>query len=223
MTAQDELLEEWDWEEAIPTGRVVSRKKAHSEGIAHEGVHLWVFRTVNGFPEILFQHRASSKEMYPDCLDITVGGHVPFGRGDNKIQKESFEEIGIVPSDDNLIDLGYYRYEEITKEMFHREFQRVYILHDNRALRDYRFNDGEVDGIYAVPLIRLEDLLQADSEFIIKGYDGHAIVDREVSRRDFHPLLFAPSMEKYMDTVIQGIRELFHENSVAVRMPSPKL
>lgn len=220
---QDELLEEWDWGMAIPTGRAVARKKAHLEGIAHEGVHLWVFRTVNGFPEILFQHRAGNKAMYPDCLDITVGGHVPFGREDNKIQKEALEEIGILPSDDSLIDLGYYRYEEITEEMFHREFQRVYILHDNRDLRDYRFNDGEVDGIYAVPLIRLADLLRADLAFIVEGYDGHDIVDREVSRRDFHPLLFAPSMERYMDTVIQGIRELFDEHFVTVRMPSPQL
>ncbi len=223
MSAQDELLEVWDWEEAIPTGRVVSRKRAHSEGIAHEGVHLWVIRTASGCPEILFQHRASNKEMYPDCLDITVGGHVPYGKRDNKIQKESFEEIGIVPSDDSLIDLGYYRYEEITEAMFHREFQRVYLLHDNRALSDYSFNDGEVDGIYAVPLSRLEDLLRADSKFIVHGYDGHALVARGVSRKDFHPLLFAPSMEKYVDTVIRGVEELFDKGFVTVSMPSPRL
>jgi isopentenyldiphosphate isomerase len=223
MSAQDEMLEVWDWKEAIPTGRIVSRKRAHSEGIAHEGVHLWVFSTVSGCPEIIFQHRSSNKEMYPDCLDITVGGHVPFGKRDNKIQKESFEEIGIVPSDDNLIDLGYYRYEEITEEMFHREFQRVYLLHDNRALSDYSFHDGEVDGIYAVPLSRLEDLLRADSEFTVHGYDGHDIVARDVSRKDFHPLLFAPSMERYMETVIQCVKELFDRGFVTVRMPSPGL
>ena len=51
--------------------------------------------------------------MYPDCLDIIVGSHVPYVK-EKKIQKESFEEISITPSEDELINLGYYRYEEIT-------------------------------------------------------------------------------------------------------------
>ena len=94
----NEMLEEWDWEAARPTGRAVRRRDAHRDGIPHEGVHLWVVRTAGGLPEVLFQRRAHGKEMYPDCLDITVGGHVPFGVHENKIQKESMEEIGLNPT-----------------------------------------------------------------------------------------------------------------------------
>jgi isopentenyldiphosphate isomerase len=138
----EEILEEWSWEKAVPTGRPVPRGKAHKEGIAHEGVHLWVIKKSAGKTGILFQRRAGHKESYPDYLDITVGGHVPFGKNEGKIQKEASEEIGISPPDSELFDLGYFRYEETTDKMFHREFQRVYLHLDGRPLEAYVFNDG---------------------------------------------------------------------------------
>ncbi|MBN2403094.1 MAG: NUDIX domain-containing protein [Spirochaetes bacterium] len=213
-----EYIEEWDWEKAVPAGRAVARHKAHKEGIAHEGVHLWVLRLTDK-PEILFQHRAKTKDMYPDCLDITVGGHVPFGIKENKIQKESFEEIGISPRNDELIDLGYYRYEEIADELYHREFQHVFLCVDNRPLNQYNFTDGEVDGIFAVRLKDLELLMQSDISFPIEGYEEKSLIEREVSRKDFHPLLFAESMKEYMKVIIQACKEIAVNGSVSTRMP----
>ena len=120
----EEMLEEWDWDICRPTGRPVSRKDAHEKGIPHEGVHLWILRDVDG-PEVLMQYRAGSKDVYPDYLDITVGGHVPYDMQNNKIQKETMEEIGIIPAEKDLVDLGYYKYEEIEPERINREFQRI--------------------------------------------------------------------------------------------------
>lgn len=218
-TIKDEQIEEWDWESGRPLGRAVSRKKAHKEGIPHEGVHLWILRTTRGFPEILFQHRASSKELYPGCLDITVGGHVIFGHNKNKIQKESYEEIGIRPKNNEMIDLGYIRYEETSEIVFHREFQRVYLLHDNRELFKYSFKDKEVDGIYAVKFSELKVLLNGDSKFMAEGYDGKKIIFIEVSRKDFHPQLFAPEMEEYMKIFLKAINELIITGKVLTKMP----
>jgi len=217
----NEMLEEWAWETAIPTGKAVRRRDAHREGIPHEGVHLWVVRIAGGTPEILFQRRSHMKEMYPDCLDITVGGHVPFGMEANKIQKESMEEIGVAPRESELVDLGYFRYEEIDGVLFHREFQRVYLYVDERPLDGYRFTDGEVDGIYAVSLGDLEKMLVGDHRFIVEGYDGRRLVAMEVSRGDFHPLLFAPSMEEYMGVVVRAVRQLVGRGAVTEKMPSP--
>jgi isopentenyldiphosphate isomerase len=215
-----EYIEEWDWKIGIPTGKSVERKTAHREGISHEGVHLWVIR-LNKEPELLFQHRASHKDLYPDCLDITVGGHVPFGKHNDKIQKESREEIGIYPSEKELIDLGYFRYEEITENLFHREFQHVYLLIDNRPLDKYQFIDGEVDGIYAVRLSDLELLLKEDFVFNIEGYSGNTVLKKNVSRKDFHPLLFGGSMKVYMNIIVQAVKEIADKKSVTVKMPSP--
>jgi len=218
---RDELLEEWDWETARPTGRMVARGRAHREGVAHEGVHLWIVRAGSGTTEALFQQRARHKEQYPDCLDITVGGHVLYGQVEGKIQKESSEEIGVSPPDESLSDLGYYRYEERTQGLFHREFQRVYLLRDERPLSAYRFADGEVTGIYAVPLKNLKRLLREDFSFGIEGFDGRASVRRVVGRPDFHPLLFAPSMAPYMEVLLRAMDELVALGRVSVGMPFP--
>lgn len=217
----NEVIEIWDWERAVPSGKSVLRGDAHRYGIAHEGVHLWIIRpTVSGC-DVLFQERAAHKEQYPDCLDITVGGHVPFGTASNKIQKESMEEIGISPGDDEMIDLGCFRYEEKTESLFHREFQKVYLYETRRGLSEYHFMDGEVSGIYAVPLDKLETMMQQDISFSIEGFNGRDIITREVGRKDFHPLLFADSMNLYMKIVLTAIHQLIETGTVTVMMPAP--
>jgi isopentenyldiphosphate isomerase len=219
--SKEEMLEIWDWETGLPTGKAVERTHAHYNGIAHEGVHLWVVRTAGAKPSLLFQQRAGFKESYPGCLDITVGGHVPFGLEKNKIQKEAFEEIGIDPSDDDLVDLGHFRYEEHEeKGRFHREFQRVYLLVDNRSLDQYRFTDGEVEAIFAVPLEELESMMERDGIVRAEGYEGREVTVKTLTRKDFHPLLFAPSMEKYMEVVISAVKELIDSGCVTRKMPS---
>lgn len=215
----EELLEEWDWTSAAPTGKSISRKIAHKEGIAHEGVHLWVIRTMPQ-TEVLFQRRAKDKDTFPDCLDITVGGHVPFGVNKNKIQKEAYEEIGISPEDDELIELGYYRYEEKVGDFDHREFQHVFLFIDNRPLDKYNFVDNEVEGIYAVKLEDLIKILHNDYSFFVEGYENNNILTKEVSRQDFHPLLFTQPMEVYMKIIVKAVTEISQGNNVTAKMPS---
>jgi len=217
----NEVLEVWDWTGAVPTGQSVLRGDAHRDGIPHEGVHLWVVRNTDKGWDVLFQERASHKEQYPDCLDITVGGHVPFGTADNKIQKESMEEIGISPGGDEMFDLGYFRYEEKTETLFHREFQKVYLYASGRDLSGYSFMDGEVSGIFAAPLEKLETMLQRDITFRVEGFNGVEMITRFVSRKDFHPLLFSQSMDIYMKVLLKAIHELIETGSVTVTMPSP--
>ncbi len=216
----EEMLEEWDWDAVRPTGRAVSRKAAHLEGIPHEGVHLWVVRSREGKPELLFQKRASFKESYPDCLDITVGGHVPFGLAENKVQKEAFEEIGLVPEEKDLLDLGFGRYEQREERgRFHREIQHVYMIRDDRPLTGYAFTDGEVTALAAIPLDELAALFCGGAECRGRFCDGGAEEERVIRREDFHPLLFAPSMSEYMKIVLVAARELVERGTVTVRMP----
>ncbi|MCX8123406.1 MAG: hypothetical protein N3F66_04490 [Spirochaetes bacterium] len=217
MSKQEEILEQWDWELGTPTGKPVARSIAHTQGIAHEGVHLWIVRNLPQ-QEILFQMRASHKDMYPNYLDITVGGHVPFGLTTNKIQKEAYEEIGITIDESLLIDLGYFKYEEINDIIFHREFQRVYLLLSNNPLSSYSFNDSEVSGIYAVPLDYCKDLFSRDYHVKVEAFDGNKTFFTTVSKKDFHPLLFAPSMARYMEILFHAIDELFTFGKVTAAM-----
>jgi isopentenyldiphosphate isomerase len=214
-----ELLEVWDWETGLPTGESVARDVAHRDGIPHEAVHLWILRDVHMQPEMLFQFRAPHKENYPNCLDITVGGHVPYGFSGNKIAKEAREEVGITPDEKNLTDLGWYRYEERTGPLFQRELQHVYILRDDRDLFQYRFSDGEVTGIFAVGLGDLKTILAGDSAIEVLGFNGREPVRKKIGRADFHPQLFHISMAPYMRVIIGAAEELAAGAPVTVKMP----
>lgn len=220
-----EPLEVWDWESGRPTGVSITRGESYRTGTPHEGVHLWIARRAVDDVEILFQHRAKNKALYPDCLDITVGGHVTFDRnpgnkaGEGKIRKEAMEEIGLFLNEAELTDLGYSRFEEKTGNYHHREFQHVYLLADQRSLDSYRFNDGEVIGLYAVPSLFLESIMIKDSSMPVEGFDGRTIIRRSLSRKDFHPMLFDQRMKQYMSIVIQGVRELVQTGKAGVAMP----
>ena len=73
-----ELLDVVD-ENGVPTGTVVSREKAHAEGIRHRTAHVWLVRRRNGNVEILLQKRCKSKDSWPGCYDISSAGHIPAG------------------------------------------------------------------------------------------------------------------------------------------------
>lgn len=218
-TITREILEVWDWETGLPTGDSVARDVAHRDGIPHEAVHLWILRNVHMEPEILFQLRAPDKENYPDCLDITVGGHVPYGFAGNKVIKETREEVGIIPDEKDLTDLGWYRYEERTGTLFQRELQHVFILRDDRDLFQYRFTDGEVTGIYTVGLGNLKKILAADATIEVLGYNGREPVRKSITRTEFHPQLFHRSMETYMRVIIGAAEQLAAGVPVTIKMP----
>jgi len=196
----DEMIEEWDWDSVTPTGRAVLRDEAHRKGIPHEGVHLWILCTIESIPHILLQRRAPHKEFYPGYLDITVGGHVVFDQKEDKLGKESFEELGIIPPKDKLIDLGYFKYEESIPEfsLVHREIQHVWILFDDKPLDEYTFNDGEVDALAAVVLEEFRETLSDGKPSGGYLYDGRTITKTVFTPEMFHPLFFKGPMVEYM-------------------------
>ncbi len=208
--SNNEKIEEWDWGLAKPTGLPVDRREAHAKGIAHEGVHLWIVRDSDNGPELLFQRRAHHKDSYPGYFDITVGGHVPYGLTEGKVQKEAREELGIDPPEESLISLGCYRYEEHEEQgRFHREFQQVYLLPDARPLDEYSFADGEVDALCAVPVDDLKRMMLGSHSFSAVYFNGKIIGNYVLTEKDFHPLLFAESMKAYMEVLLDAVDVFF--------------
>ncbi len=210
MTAKtkQEFIEEWDWLTGKPLGKPVDRFVAHREGIPHEGVHLWIYKIIAGDIWILLQKRSSQKDLYPSVLDISVGGHVPFGLNSGKIQKEASEELGIDVHDEELTDLGYFRYEEIIPQidLFHREFQHIWIMNSDIEINNYSFSDGEVE---AVCFIRLNDFISVLSGKLTCAeslyYDGKNVYMKNIDLEEFHPLFFSPGMKEYLTLVIDAI------------------
>ena len=204
-----EYIEMWDWETGRPSGTSVERKAAHRNGVAHEGVHLWIYRLHEGELQLVLQRRSMKKDLYPGYYDISVGGHVPFGYSEGKIQKESAEELGVILDDAAMHDLGYFRYHEDVPSMnlYHREFQRVYVARLDLPLDSYVFDDGEVDAVCAISLGLFTQMLSGEDVFAeCEVFDGAAIGFRRISAKDLHPLFFSPVMRPYLDVVVSAVR-----------------
>ena len=48
-----------------PAGQIVSREKAHAEGIPHRTAHIWIIRKKEGRAQILLQKRSQNKDSFP--------------------------------------------------------------------------------------------------------------------------------------------------------------
>ncbi len=206
---QEEMLEAWDWEKAEPAGIAVSRTKAHAEGIPHEGVHLWIIKPETPEPIVLLQRRSMLKLTFPGVLDISVGGHVPFGLREGKVRKEAMEELGFCPEEKDLTDLGISRYEGPEQEgRINREFTHVYVTCSSQPLESYRFADGEVEGLAAVPLNRLRAVMKGEDAGPCLYYDGSSVQTKYLKKKDFHPLIFGPAMAEYMERIFAAAENI---------------
>lgn len=100
---QEELLTQVDENNKIigPIGR----KLAHeTPGICYRTVYVLV---KNAKDEYLFQKRSPTKDLYPNCWDLSVGGHVDWG--DSYIDtaaREINEELGIEVKEEELVFRG---------------------------------------------------------------------------------------------------------------------
>ena len=89
-------------------------KEIHEKELLHRDIHIW-FITPNN--EIVFQHRSKNKDLLPDKLDSTVGGHVEAGDSYEKTAiKECEEETGIKINIDKLLFLGKLKYSALNEK-----------------------------------------------------------------------------------------------------------
>lgn len=96
---QGELLTEVDKDNNVLGG--INRGKAHSTaGIYYRTIYVLV---KNNKDEILCQKRSSTKDLYPNCWDLSVGGHVDFGKSYLETAvREIREELGLIVNENDL-------------------------------------------------------------------------------------------------------------------------
>ncbi len=120
-------------DDGTPTGEAVSRYVAHRDGVLHGTSQIFIYRVKDGRIQILLQRRSHEKDSFPDLLDISSAGHIPFGVTpvDNAV-KELKEELGIEVVPNQLQFLFLHRSEGVNT--FHgqtfndRQVSSVYIL-----------------------------------------------------------------------------------------------
>lgn len=133
---QKECLDVVD-EHDQPLGLKKLRVEVHRDGDWHREVHVWVY---NGKGELLFQLRGPHQETFPNCWDVSVGGHVEAGSDYlESALKEMREELGIEARSEELKKI-IYRTRDIRDEhrgIWNRSFQTIFA---------YRY-DGSLDAL----------------------------------------------------------------------------
>jgi len=122
-----------------------TKGKIHENELLHRVIHIW-FITPKG--EIVFQHRSKNKDLLPDKLDATVGGHVEKGDSyEETAIKECKEETGVDIDVNKLVFLN----KKITAAYnekwgkFHRNMnaQYAYLYEGKTSDLKTEINDGE--------------------------------------------------------------------------------
>lgn len=131
-------------ENGTPTGEKRLRSEAHTQGLWHRTVHVYLFRKKDNDIEFLAHLRAKTKDLHPNKWDTRFGGHLKSGESvEGAVKGELQEELGLVLNPSDLIK------GEINKGGGYpnREFTHTYYYEFNGDISSLIFNDGEVQAI----------------------------------------------------------------------------
>lgn len=139
-------------EKGMPTGEIVERSVAHSEGILHRTAHVWIVKKERGRWQVLLQKRSAEKDSYPGMYDTSSAGHIPAGKEPaESAVRELREELGICAEPDQLTYIGLFRtqYEEIFHEKPFRDNEviRVYVYQEPVEPRELVLQESEVEEV----------------------------------------------------------------------------
>ncbi len=131
-----------------PLGFTKLRTEVHRDGDWHREVHVWVY---NGKGELLFQLRGPNQESFPNCWDVSVGGHVSAGSeyADSAL-KELEEELGIKAHAKDLQIIKYWQHHELHDEgrkMVNRAHRMVYGYRYEGKVHDLVPEAGAIAGL----------------------------------------------------------------------------
>ena len=152
-----------------PTGQIVSREKAHAEGIMHRTAHIWIIREMDGRVQILLQKRSQNKDSFPGKFDTSSAGHIQ--AGDEPLEsalRELKEELGISAAPEQLHFAGTFPISFVKE--FHGKV----------------FRDEEVAFVYIYkePVNTDELILQKEEVETVQWFDLEEVFMECEKRRD---------------------------------------
>ena len=149
--------------EGNPTGRTVTREKAHAEGIPHRTAHIWIIRQKDNRIQVLLQKRSQNKDSFPGKFDTSSAGHIQ--AGDEPLEsalRELHEELGIQAAPDQLQFAGTFSIsfaKEFHGKMFRdEEIAFVYIYSQPVGIHTLVLQKEEVDKVYWLPEDKVNEL-----------------------------------------------------------------
>ena len=173
--------------EGNPTGQIVSREKAHEEGIPHRTAHIWIIREKEGRVQILLQKRSQNKDSFPGKFDTSSAGHIQ--AGDEPLEsalRELKEELGISAVPEQLHFAGTFPIS------FAKEFHGK------------MFRDEEIAFVYIFkePVNTDELILQTEEVESVQWFDLEEVCEECGKHRDIFcvPTGGLEVVRKYLDS-----------------------
>jgi isopentenyl-diphosphate delta-isomerase type 1 len=146
-----------------PVGSAL-KAEAQAKGLIHRVVHIFIEDPAG---KLLLQKRAADRELYPNCWDASVGGHVDAGEDYlAAAQREAFEEVGL--RDLDLKELGGYRDDHMYG---HRRLNRFYKVYKAVVSDDTAFTPDaeEVAELRWFTIDEIKRLIARDSSQFTEG------------------------------------------------------
>lgn len=162
-------------EKGQPAGGIVSREKAHRDGIRHRTAHVWVIREVKGRIQVLLQKRSANKESFPGMYDTSSAGHIPAGCEPlDSALRELREELGIEAGEGQLCYIGAIcnRYEAQFRGKIFRdnEYCSVYLYREPLDAESLHLQAEEVERVDWFDLEQVREEIEHSRErFCVPG------------------------------------------------------
>ena len=162
-------------EKGQPAGGIVSREKAHRDGIRHRTAHVWVIREEKGRIQVLLQKRSANKESFPGMYDTSSAGHIPAGCEPlDSALRELREELGIEAGDGQLCYIGAIcnRYEAQFRGKIFRdnEYCSVYLYREPLDAESLNLQAEEVERVDWFDLEQVREEIEHSRErFCVPG------------------------------------------------------
>ncbi len=146
-----------------------TRENIHIKGLLHREVHVWLYTPGGG---IIFQHRGSDKETFPNLLDASIGGHVGMGKDyEMAALQEAEEETGMKLDKGKLVlaKTSRVRAYDSLKNKINNVLRATYIYPYEGEVRDLRIEEGEAVGFEVWPLEKFMNPPEEEKQRVIPG------------------------------------------------------
>jgi isopentenyl-diphosphate delta-isomerase len=121
------------------------KSEAHTDGLWHRTVNIFIYTNKE---EVLLQLRNSTKDLYPNTWDISVGGHIDSGESPLKAAiREIKEEIALEVLEKDLKFIKIVKSSEHWKKIINNEFQYIYLLEYNDSVNKLKPQKEEIQSI----------------------------------------------------------------------------
>lgn len=145
-----------------PIGQA-TKQEAWDQGLIHRVVRIMVH---NSKGQVLLQHRAPTKDIFPDCWDNSAAGHVDAGESyEDAVGRELAEELGY--SGVAFNEVGRFRSDETWKGHRFNRFNRCYKIFSDET--PGKLEAGKIDGFRWVEVDEIKRLVAEHPDQVTDG------------------------------------------------------